>query len=240
MIVSRVDEDAVLAARDANPRLTIAESALILARAKARDVAGLAEPGALILGCDSILEIDGEAFGKPGDAANGAGAMAGDARQRRACSTPATGSSTRAGPPLRGAGDLGETRVHASCGSRDLTDEEIDAYVATGEPLSVAGAFTVDGLGGPFVEAIEGDYHNVVGVSLPLLRRLCADSASRIPELWSAAADLLSVRHNLRRRSLARRRIVVEFPQGGLGTLSPTPKLLFAVPRDWSAGTEAR
>ena len=58
----------------------------------------------------------------------------------------------------------------------DLTDEEIDAYVATGEPLVVAGSFTVDGLGGPFVTGIEGDYHNVVGLSLPLLRELLADA----------------------------------------------------------------
>jgi septum formation protein len=54
----------------------------------------------------------------------------------------------------------------------DLTDEEIDAYVATGEPLRVAGAFTIDGLGGPYVDGVEGDPHNVVGLSLPLLRRL--------------------------------------------------------------------
>ena len=54
----------------------------------------------------------------------------------------------------------------------DVSDEEIDAYVATGEPLNVAGAFTVDGLGGWFVESIEGDHHNVVGLSLPLLRRM--------------------------------------------------------------------
>lgn len=57
----------------------------------------------------------------------------------------------------------------------DLDDEEIDAYVATGEPLQVAGAFTIDGLGGPYVERIEGDHHGVVGVSLPLLREVLAE-----------------------------------------------------------------
>ena len=56
-----------------------------------------------------------------------------------------------------------------------MSDAEIDAYVATGEPLAVAGAFTIDGLGGPYIERIEGDHHNVVGLSLPLLRGLLAD-----------------------------------------------------------------
>jgi septum formation protein len=66
----------------------------------------------------------------------------------------------------------------------DLTDEEIEAYVDTGEPLAVAGAFTIDGLGGPFVERIEGDPHNVVGVSLPLLRALLLEVGHRWTDLW--------------------------------------------------------
>lgn len=66
----------------------------------------------------------------------------------------------------------------------DLSDEEIAAYVATGEPLAVAGAFTVDGLGGPFVTRIEGDHHNVVGLSLPLLRELLAELGRAWPSLW--------------------------------------------------------
>jgi septum formation protein len=66
----------------------------------------------------------------------------------------------------------------------DVTDEEIDAYVATGEPLHVAGAFTVDGLGGPFVTGIEGDHHNVVGLSLPLLRELMAELGRSWTSLW--------------------------------------------------------
>ena len=73
------------------------------------------------------------------------------------------------------------TTVHFA----DLSDEEIAAYVATGEPLHVAGAFTIDGLGGPFVERIEGDHGTVVGLSLPLLRRLLADLDIRITDLWS-------------------------------------------------------
>ena len=78
---------------------------------------------------------------------------------------------------------VGSTRVTFA----DLTDAEVDAYVATGEPLEVAGAFTVDGLGGAFVERIEGDHHNVVGISLPLLRRLLAELGVAWPSLWSAA-----------------------------------------------------
>jgi septum formation protein len=66
----------------------------------------------------------------------------------------------------------------------DLSDEEIDAYVRTGEPLGVAGGFTIDGRGGPFIESIEGDPHAVVGLSLPLLRRLLADIGLGIHELW--------------------------------------------------------
>ena len=82
-----------------------------------------------------------------------------------------------------------EDRVAAATGSTlvhfaDVGDEEIEAYVATGEPLHVAGAFTIDGFGGAFVRGIEGDHHNVVGVSLPLLRHLLADVGLTVPSLW--------------------------------------------------------
>jgi septum formation protein len=72
------------------------------------------------------------------------------------------------------------TTVHFAA----VTDTEIDAYVATGEPLQVAGAFTVDGLGGPFVTGLEGDYHNVVGLSLPVLREMFAELGVRWTDLW--------------------------------------------------------
>ena len=67
----------------------------------------------------------------------------------------------------------------------DVSDDEIEAYVATGEPLQVAGAFTIDGLGGAFVRGIEGDHHNVVGVSLPLLRDLVLELGHAWPDLWT-------------------------------------------------------
>ena len=77
---------------------------------------------------------------------------------------------------------MAATTVHFA----DLDDAEIQAYVATGEPLQVAGAFTVDGLGGPFVTGLEGDYHNVVGISLPLLRSLLGELGLAWPDLWAS------------------------------------------------------
>ena len=86
--------------------------------------------------------------------------------------------------------DVASGRVAAATGSTtvhfaDVSDEEIDAYVETGEPLEVAGAFTIDGFGGAFVTGIEGDHHNVVGVSLPLLRELVLELGHAWPSLWS-------------------------------------------------------
>jgi septum formation protein len=78
------------------------------------------------------------------------------------------------------AGATGSTVVHFA----DIDDEEIDAYVATGEPLAVAGAFTLDGLGGPFIRGVEGDPHTVVGLSLPLLRLLVREHNVRWTDLW--------------------------------------------------------
>ena len=134
-------------------------------------------PSALVLGCDSMLEFDGQIFGKP---ANAAEATERWRAMRGRSGTLHTGHwliDARAG--AGDAPELSAPRRRRSVRFADLTDAEIDAYVATGEPLQVAGAFTVDGLGGPYVESIEGDYHGVVGVSLPLLRRLLGDSASR-------------------------------------------------------------
>ena len=185
VIISHVDEDAALAAaRVANPALSAADAALALARAKAEEVAATHAPGALVLGCDSILEFEGEWLGKPGDAAT--------VRDRWRAMRGRTGVLHTGhwlvdgrNPADGGAGgEAGET-ASTSVWFADLTDAEVDAYVATGEPLAVAGGFTVDGLGGPFVERIDGDHHNVVGLSLPLMRHLCASIGVSIPELWS-------------------------------------------------------
>ena len=183
VVVSDVDEDAVLVtARERFGELEPAHMALLLARAKAEDVAFGAPDrrrGDLVLGCDSLLELDGEVHGKPADADQ---ATARWRRMRGRSGMLHTGHwlidvrAPKAGKPRRGVGTVGataSTTVHFA----DLSDAEIAAYVATGEPLRVAGAFTIDGLGGPFVTGIEGDHHNVVGLSLPLLRELLTDLA---------------------------------------------------------------
>lgn len=169
VLVSGVDEEAVLA--DAQERyglLDPSDVALTLARAKAEQVVSDHAPGALVLGCDSVLELDGEVHGKPSDAATATERWR---RMRARSGTLHTGHwvvDDREGGTGATLGATASTVVHFA----DLSDEEIEAYVATGEPLHVAGAFTVDGLGGPYVSSIEGDYHAVVGVSLPLLREL--------------------------------------------------------------------
>ncbi|WP_062525348.1 Maf family protein [Demequina rhizosphaerae] len=177
VIVSEVDEDAALEAARLEHEasgwgpLEPDDAVLVLARAKAVTVAGLHETEAIVLGCDSMLELDGQILGKPADAA--------DAVVRWRAMRGRTGV-LHTGHWLvddREAGTGGTLGATSSTVVRfaHLSDAEIDAYVATGEPLRVAGAFTVDGLGGPYVEAIEGDYHGVVGVSLPLLRGLLGE-----------------------------------------------------------------
>ena len=171
VVVSDVDEDAVL--REAQGRLgelEPADVALLLARAKCEAVAA-GQPDAVVLGCDSVLELDGTLHGKPADAAE---AVARWERMSGRSGILHTGHWLRderdddAGGSGATLGATASTTVHFAT----LSGDEIEAYVATGEPLQVAGAFTVDGLGGAFVTRIEGDHHNVVGLSLPLLREL--------------------------------------------------------------------
>ena len=173
VIVSGVDESRL----DGLPPV---ELALQLAELKCATVAERDDvpAGSLVLGCDSVLDLDGEAFGKPADA---------DEAVRRWRAMRGRTGVLRTGHCLR---DTGTGRVAAATASTtvhfaDLTDEEVTAYVATGEPLAVAGAFTVDGLGGAFVTGIEGDHHNVVGVSLPLVRDLAAELGHAWTDLWS-------------------------------------------------------
>ena len=174
VIVSGVDESQLA---DLPP----AELALQLAELKCAAVAGRDDvpADALVLGCDSVLELDGEALGKPARRGRGRSAAGGRCAGAPACCTAATACATwrAAGwprPPR-------STTVHFA----DVSDAEIDAYVATGEPLEVAGAFTIDGFGGAFVTGIEGDHHNVVGVSLPLLRELVLELGHGWPDLWA-------------------------------------------------------
>src|ERR671911_985946 len=177
---SGVDEDAVLAQAAAlDGPVEPADAALVLARAKAEAVAADVVD-VVVLGCDSVLELDGQAHGKPADPAAAVErwrAM----RGRSGLLHPGHGLvDTR--PDGRGEtlGALASTTVHFA----DVGDDEIDAYVATGEPLQVAGAFTIDGLGGPFISGIEGDHHNVVGLSLPLLRTMLVTFGVTWTDLW--------------------------------------------------------
>lgn len=177
--VSSVDEDAALAAAEAiHGPLEPADVALLLARAKAEAVARARsdadEPECLVLGCDSLLELDGEAHGKPANA-DVATSRWNQMRGRSGILHTGHWLVDDRDPDDGGTsgvvGATASTTVHFA----QLDDDEIAAYVATGEPLHVAGAFTLDGLGAPYVRAIEGDPSNVVGVSLPLLRELLAE-----------------------------------------------------------------
>ncbi|MBZ5733290.1 Maf-like protein [Nocardioides sp. TRM66260-LWL] len=172
VIVSGVDESQVVG-------LPPAELALRLAGLKCAAVHPQVADGTLVLGCDSVLELDGEALGKPADADD---AVARWRRMRGRSGVLHTGHCLRVGGDADAvAAVTASTTVHFA----EIDDAEIEAYVATGEPLHVAGAFTVDGLGGGFVTRIEGDHHNVVGVSLPVLRDLVRRLGRSWPDLWA-------------------------------------------------------
>ena len=169
VVVSGVDEERITSTDAAN-------LAAALAQLKCRTVAAQVEAEALVIGCDSVLAFEGEIFGKPAGPVEAAGRWR---RMRGSSGVLHTGHCVRHGDDEFV--ETASTIVHFA----DITDAEIDAYVATGEPLQVAGAFTIDGLGGAFITGIEGDHHNVVGLSLPLLRELVGDLGIAWPDLWS-------------------------------------------------------
>ncbi|MCL2784225.1 MAG: Maf family nucleotide pyrophosphatase [Propionibacteriaceae bacterium] len=174
VVVSDVDETVVTAD-------TIPELASCLAEMKAEKVfAQLGEPvDCIIIGCDSILDFDGKPEGKPGSREAAVQLLQ---RTRRRSGVLITGHHIIvATDHVQRVNRCGKTIIHVA----DLTDEEIDDYVATGEPEHVAGGFTIDGLGGPFISGIEGDPHNVVGLSLPLVRQMLADCGVRWTSLWA-------------------------------------------------------
>jgi septum formation protein len=186
IVVSSVDEDAVTAAaRETYGELVAEDVALVLARAKAEDVADQIDD-AVVIGCDSVLDLDGEIHGKP---ASPALAISRWHQMRGRSGVLHTGHwvvDTRAeadGGTGATLGATASTTVHFA----KLTDDEIEAYVETGEPLRVAGAFTLDGLGAPYVTGIEGDPSNVVGLSLPLLRELLLEVGLAWHDLRSSA-----------------------------------------------------
>lgn len=173
VIVSGVDESAITAEQPA-------AAVQLLADAKARAAASRVDGDALVLGCDSMLELDGVALGKPAgvdEARRRWTAMAGRA------GTLHTGHlllRLHGGKVDRTAGRAASTVVRFG----RPTPAELDAYLGTGEPLAVAGAFTIDGLGGWWVDRIEGDPGTVIGLSLPLLRDLLHEVGVRPTDLW--------------------------------------------------------
>jgi septum formation protein len=163
--------------------LTAEDAARTLAERKADAVAArlaaTTDPATLVVGCDSMLSIDGEVRGKP--------ASADQARdwwrtQRGRSGTLVTGHAVVDTATGRRACAVARTVVRFGAPS----DDELDAYIATGEPLAVAGACTIDGYGAPFVDGIDGDHGTVIGLSMPLLRRLLGELGVAITDLWVA------------------------------------------------------
>jgi septum formation protein len=179
--VSAVDEDALIAGlTGASPAETVTALAGAKATAVARRVADRL-PDAVVVGCDSMLHVDGELVGKPRDAAT--------ARARWTALAGGTGELVTGHTVLRLAGGeidrVAEGHAVTTVRFGRPDPAELEAYVATGEPLAVAGAFTLDGLGGWFVDGIDGDPSNVIGISLPLTRRLLAGVGVRVTDLWT-------------------------------------------------------
>ncbi len=170
VIVSGVDESGFSAG-------TPAELVAVLAQAKASAVAARVGRG-LVIGCDSMLDLDGRARGKPKSAADAAALWR---EMSGRTGTLVTGHCVIDAGTGRQAAAVAATEVRFGIPS----DGEIAAYVDSGEPLTVAGAFTLGGRGGWFVDGIDGDHGNVIGISLPLLRRLLAELGVAVTALWA-------------------------------------------------------
>ncbi|WP_427133134.1 Maf family protein [Pseudarthrobacter sp. S9] len=188
VLVSDVDEDAVQARYGVtDPH----DTALLLARAKAEAVASLPEAeGALVIGCDSVFEFDGEAHGKPYTAEVAkermlrmSGSMGVLHTGHWLVDCRDTDDSERAGSGAT-LGSVSSAEVHFM----EMTGDEIDTYIATGEPLQCAGSFTIDGYGGAFIRKVDGDPHTVVGLSISTLRGLLGQANVGITELWTGGA----------------------------------------------------
>jgi len=172
VIISGVDEDSI---QDDRPDLL----ARALAEAKGAAVLEGVEGDVVLVACDSVLEFEGRAHGKPGTPEQ---AVAQWSRIRGGQGVLHTGHFVVV---RQGDRAVTQSRVASTVVKfGDLTDEEIEAYVATGEPLVVAGGFTIDGFGGAFITGVEGDPHNVIGISLPLLRQMVLDLGIPWQSLW--------------------------------------------------------
>jgi septum formation protein len=191
VLVSDVDEDAVQAkygVTDAH------DTALLLARAKAEAVAALPEAeGALVIGCDSVFEFDGESHGKPYTAEVARERMLRMSGSQGVLHTGHwlvdcrdTAANVENDEPAEGTGATVGAVSSAEVHFASMSENEINAYIATGEPLHCAGSFTIDGLGGAFIRKVDGDPHAVVGLSISTLRDLLVHAKVGITELWGA------------------------------------------------------
>jgi septum formation protein len=175
-----IDPEVVISGVDETCDIPLDTAALVevLAERKAAAVASV-RPDALVLGCDSMLDLDHVALGKPACAAE---AISMWHRLSGRAATLLTGHCLIEARTGRRTSAVGWTVVRFGT----PTDAELTAYVASGEPLDLAGAFSIDGRGAPFIDGIDGDPSNVIGLSLPLLRRMLADIGVAITDLWRA------------------------------------------------------
>ena len=172
VLVSGVDEQSIAA--PSLPELVVA-----LAEEKAGVVATLPEAaGAVVVGCDSLLDVDGEIHGKPVSVDHARLRLR---RLRGRSAILRTGHCVVDTTTGRRSADVASTEVFFG----EYTDDELEAYLATGEAMQVAGSFTLDGRSAPFLEGIAGDHGNVIGLSLPLFRRLLADLDLTVMDLWA-------------------------------------------------------
>lgn len=184
VMVSDVDEDALIASLDEDlpPEAVVAK----LANAKALSVAARLPDelisNCLVIGCDSMLYFDGRLRGKPGTAEAARSQWDSMAGSTGHLLTGHALLRLTAGVITHTEGETGSTTVHFG----EPSEVDLHRYVDSGEPINVAGAFTVDGLGGWFIERIEGDPSNVIGLSLPLINRLVRRTGLSISDLWAA------------------------------------------------------
>jgi septum formation protein len=171
IVISHVDEET-----DFFNSMTPADMVIALAITKAHTVREQIDFPAIIIGCDSTFEFDGRSLGKPGTP---------EIAIERARNVRGNSGLLHTGHCIIDTSKDIEIsdRVTTRVNFADMSDEEINDYVATEEPLHVAGGFTLDGFSSPFISSIEGDYTNVVGISMPFLRKACSQLGYTWPQV---------------------------------------------------------
>lgn len=182
VVASGVDESAVMA--ELRPDRSPAQVTIALATAKAEQVVSVVEPAVaadcVVIGCDSMLYVDGELRGKPESAECARRQWLGMAGRAGQLYTGHCVIRLRGEVAFQGA-ESAVTTVHFGVPERD----DLHAYIDSGEPLNVAGGFTLDGLGGWFIDGVDGDPSSVIGISLPLIRRLLGQAGLSVSGLWA-------------------------------------------------------